>query len=142
MRNEALHRKSIKHQFLVLDLVVVLCFLALGPVFTLARTPPPSNPLAESDAKDSPQAASAVLSLDLDREGPSDVTLAFDSRLASKYNFAKVLSNALGCPLQDLDYSPENKNESVQTPRKRTALQFPSAPSGSFLLRALCRSLC
>jgi Zn-dependent protease with chaperone function len=51
--------------------------------------------------------------LDVERDGPADVTLSFDSSLSSRHNFRQILSTALGCPLEQWRYSREDGYENT-----------------------------
>lgn len=126
MRNNVLQMKSIKFQSLLLDLILVLFLILMGAVSTLAQAPPSSNPTPESDRDDSSESPSVFLLLYVNSDGPADITLGFDSRVASTHNFVPVLSAALGCPLERWRYSHEEGYESTilygqcHLPLKRT----------------------
>jgi hypothetical protein len=63
-------------------LVLVVFLVLWGAVSTLAQAPTSSIPTPESDSDDTAKAPSVFLLIDLDRDGPADVTFGFDSRLA------------------------------------------------------------
>lgn len=105
--------KSSKGQWPSLYLVLVLLLVMWGAVSTLAQAPPSSSPPPESDSDDSSKGPSVFLFLDVERDGPADVTFIFDSRLSSRYNFVHVLSNVLSCPLEDWKYSREDGYENT-----------------------------
>jgi len=73
----------------------------------------PSHAQAEYGGSDTEKTPLAYLTLDIDGGGSAKVMFDFESSLEQKYNLGKVLSTVLGCPLEDIQLSPDDERETT-----------------------------
>jgi Zn-dependent protease with chaperone function len=120
------YRKNLKSR-LCFTLCVSIALASLTVASLCAQTPWAPQSTAESNtaAAESP---SAFINVDTSRDIGPNVAFSYDSSLAPKYNFGRILSAALGCELQDKrlslnDYGMTEIEARCDFPLHRTWLQ-------------------
>jgi len=108
-------------------LAVSILLAPLTAVASRAQTSAAPQSLSESNAA-AVESPSAFINIDTNREIGSNVAFSYESSLAPKFNFARILSTALGCELQDRhlslnDYGMTEISARCDFPLRRTFLE-------------------
>ena len=108
-------------------IIVLIAVVLVAPLSARAQTSALAQSQIQSTITDKPEAPIAFVNVEMYRDAPSDVEFTYATRLTQKYNFAKILSAALGCELQDKHVSPNDDGTSeldaqCDLPTRRTLL--------------------
>ena len=129
MRNAASQKSATGHLLrLCVGLVPVLFLVAPGAESAWAQASSHAQSQSEPGSRDDTKTSTANLTLVMVRDRPTQVVFSFESRLEPKYHFARVLSAVLGCPLDNVDLSPDAEDQNTELyatcnlPLRRTLL--------------------
>jgi Zn-dependent protease with chaperone function len=89
-----------------------LLFLTLSP-FISAQSVPPGKQTAPENGPASEEPHSVILSVLFQEGGAAKIHIDFDTFLEEKYNFVKLASDALGCPLEEVRFERDQEDQAI-----------------------------
>lgn len=98
---------------LCFSLGLLLFLSSFADNYVWAQASSTAQTLAENRSDDAEEAPSLLLTLNMDGNDSVKVMFDFKSSLEQKYNFQRLLSTVLGCPLRDISLSRDEERENT-----------------------------